>query len=203
MKKGGDLFDAITTATKYSESESVEMVNDLMQALAYLHQHNIVHRDIKLENLMVAFVPLNNSQAQRIHADGSIPRRYRQMIKLADFGLAVEVLSNELLFTVCGTPTYVAPEILLEIGYTFPVDIWAAGVIAFILLCGYPPFGNEENDQNMLFDQIIAGKFEFNGRIWASVSQIAKDLITEMLNVEQTTRINAQQVLKHPWLSSL
>ena len=175
------------------------MVNDLMQALAYLHRHNIVHRDIKLENLMVAFVPLTN--LSKTNEEDTIPRRYRQMIKLADFGLAVEISSNELLFTVCGTPTYVAPEILLEIGYSFPVDIWAAGVIGYILLCGFPPFANEENDQDMLFDQIISGKFDFGGRQWAEVSDTAKDLITAMLNTEQSERMTAQQVLKHEWLS--
>ena len=193
------MFDAISAATKYSEPEAAEMVNDLMQAVAYLHRHNLVHRDIKLENLMVAFVPLAN--AARTNEDGTIPRRYRQMIKLADFGLAVEISCNELLFTVCGTPTYVAPEILLEIGYSFPVDVWAAGVIAYILLCGFPPFANEENDQDMLFDQIISGKFDFAGRQWREISNSAKELITAMLNVEQSDRISAPQVLKHEWLS--
>lgn len=197
--QGGDLFDAISVATKYAEREAAEAVNDLVQALAYLHRHNIVHRDIKLENLMVAFVPLTNSTRASLE-DGPVPRRYRQMIKLADFGLAVEINPNELLFTVCGTPTYVAPEILLEIGYTFPVDIWAAGVIAYILLCGYPPFANEENDQDALFDQIISCKFDFEGRQWREISDQAKDLITSLLNVEQSARLTAVQVLKHPWL---
>ena len=192
------MFDAISAASKYSEFEAVEMVNDLMQAVAYLHRHNIVHRDIKLENLMVAFVPLTNSS--RTTSDCPVPRRYRQMIKLADFGLAVEISTNELLFTVCGTPTYVAPEILLEIGYSFAVDIWAAGVIAYILLCGFPPFANEENDQDMLFDQIISGKFDFEGRQWTEVTDLAKDLISAMLNVEQSERMTATQVLHHQWL---
>lgn len=203
------------------------MFRDLMEALAYLHRHHIIHRDIKLENLMVAFVPVstppskNTSSSRNFTGNtrnnnassssfspknepgGGFPgRRYRQAIKLADFGLAAEILPNELLFTVCGTPTYVAPEILLEIGYTYPVDIWAAGVIAFILLCGYPPFANEENNQDLLFDQILAGKFDFDDRHWAEVSEEAKDLIRAMLSTEQSTRLSASQVLAHPWLSS-
>lgn len=228
--KGGDLFDAITSAGRYSESESREMFRDLMEALAYLHRHHIIHRDIKLENLMVAFVPLtattNNSPSKgrtssssfssnsRYSTAAGVPgsssnsiiappgRRYRQAIKLADFGLATEILPNELLFTVCGTPTYVAPEILLEIGYTYPVDIWAAGVIAFILLCGYPPFANEENNQDLLFDQILAGRFDFDDRHWAEVGEPAKALIAAMLNTEQSARLTADQVLAHPWLSA-
>lgn len=233
--QGGDLFDAITSAGRYCESESLEMFRDLMEALAYLHRHHIIHRDIKLENLMVAFVPISTqppppsrntstrnfsgssssrhsylpsssssfSPGSRGSGVGGVPcRRYRQAIKLADFGLATEILPNELLFTVCGTPTYVAPEILLEIGYTYPVDIWAAGVIAFILLCGYPPFANEENNQDLLFDQILAGKFDFDDRHWAEVSEDARALIRAMLSTEQSTRLSADQVLAHPWLTS-
>lgn len=175
------------------------MVNDLVSAISYLHKHNIVHRDIKLENLMVDFVPISSS-TRRIMNQTEVPRRYRQMIKLTDFGLAVDVKHKELLYTVCGTPIYVAPEILLEIGYSFPVDIWAAGVIAYILLCGYPPFNNEENDQDKLFDQIIAGKFEFASTNWADISDSAKQMIRSMLCVDQTKRLSAEQVLNHKWM---
>lgn len=202
LLQGGDLFDAISAANFYDETEAVEMVEDLLQAIAYLHSHRIVHRDIKLENMMVAFVPISNTNSNNDNRIGGGPpsRRYRQMIKLADFGLAVEIGHHELLFTVCGTPTYVAPEILLEIGYSFPVDIWAAGVIAYILLSGYAPFANEDNDQDALFDQIIAGKFDFTGRQWTQVSGHAKSLINSMLTVEQSERIGADQALRHRWI---
>src|SRR5699024_224072 len=170
------------------------MITDLVTAIQYLHHRNIVHRAIKSENLMVPLVPVSggNGNHQR--------RRYRQMIKLADFGLAVEIRSNERLFTVCGTPTYVAPEILLEVGYGLPVDIWAAGVIAYILLSGYPPFANEDNDQDRLFDQIIAGAFEFTDSQWRDISPDARQLIRSMLCVDQRRRLTADQVLEHPWL---
>ncbi|KAM4714163.1 serine/threonine-protein kinase DCLK2-like isoform 2-T3 [Anableps anableps] len=121
LVKGGDLFDAITSSTKYSERDASAMVFNLAGAIKYLHRMNIVHRDIKPENLLVCEYP-----------DGT------KSLKLGDFGLATVVEGP--LYTVCGTPTYVAPEIIAETGYGLKVDIWAAGVIAYILLCGFPPF---------------------------------------------------------------
>ena len=181
------------------------MISDLLNALNYLHQMNIVHRDIKLENLLVSYVPIpmndnNDSSNNETINNKNLQRQYRRMIKLADFGLAVQIEPGEKLYTVCGTPTYVAPEILLEIGYSFPVDIWAAGVILYILLSGQPPFANEENDQIQLFDQIITGNFDLIGPQWRHVSSSAKCMILSMLVVQQTKRITAQQVLNHRWL---
>lgn len=118
---GGDLFDAIASAKKYTERDAGGMLFNLCSALHYLHSNSIVHRDVKPENLFVNNLP-----------DGS------KILKLGDFGLATEV--KDKLFTVCGTPTYVAPEILAETGYGTRVDVWSAGVITYILLCGYPPF---------------------------------------------------------------
>lgn len=182
LVKGGDLFDAIATATKYTERDASGMVYNLGSALRYLHSLNIVHRDIKPENLLVME-----------HEDGS------KSLKLGDFGLAVE--ATEPLFTVCGTPTYVAPEILAETGYGLKVDIWAAGVITYILLCGFPPFFSETNDQDELFDQILAGKYEFNSPYWDDVSNSAKELITQMLQLHPERRYSATQVLEHPWVA--
>lgn len=121
LVKGGDLFDAITSSTKYTERDGSAMVYNLANALRYLHGLSIVHRDIKPENLLVCEYP-----------DGT------KSLKLGDFGLATVVEGP--LYTVCGTPTYVAPEIIAETGYGLKVDIWAAGVITYILLCGFPPF---------------------------------------------------------------
>ncbi|XP_070613905.1 serine/threonine-protein kinase DCLK2 isoform X3 [Erythrolamprus reginae] len=121
LVKGGDLFDAITSSTKYTERDGSAMVYNLASALKYLHGLSIVHRDIKPENLLVCEYP-----------DGT------KSLKLGDFGLATVVEGP--LYTVCGTPTYVAPEIIAETGYGLKVDIWAAGVITYILLCGFPPF---------------------------------------------------------------
>uniref|UniRef100_A0A4W5JSX3 Protein kinase domain-containing protein n=1 Tax=Hucho hucho TaxID=62062 RepID=A0A4W5JSX3_9TELE len=121
LVKGGDLFDAITSTNRYTERDASGMLYNLANAIKYLHSLNIVHRDVKPENLLVYE-----------HADGS------KSLKLGDFGLATVV--DGPLYTVCGTPTYVAPEIIAETGYGLKVDIWAVGVIAYILLCGFPPF---------------------------------------------------------------
>lgn len=181
--KGGDLFDAITLANKYTEVDATQMIHDLSSALSYLHSLNIVHRDVKPENLLI-------SDTNGIKS-----------LKLGDFGLAVEIEDNERLYSVCGTPTYVAPEILAETGYGKEVDIWAAGVITYILLCGFPPFANEDNDQDLLFDQILSGSFEFTQPFWDTISDSAKELITEMLEVDPNRRITAAQVIDHRWVA--
>ncbi|KAM9335492.1 serine/threonine-protein kinase DCLK2-like [Symphorus nematophorus] len=182
LVKGGDLFDAITSSTKYSERDASAMVSNLAGAIKYLHRMNIVHRDIKPENLLVCEYP-----------DGT------KSLKLGDFGLATVVEGP--LYTVCGTPTYVAPEIIAETGYGLKVDIWAAGVITYILLCGFPPFRSENNVQEELFDQILRGKLEFPSPDWDTISLPAKMLISQMLQVNVDTRFTAEEVLSHPWVT--
>ncbi|CAL8281037.1 unnamed protein product, partial [Arctogadus glacialis] len=182
LVKGGDLFDAITSTNRYTERDASGMLYNLANAIKYLHSLNIVHRDIKPENLLVYE-----------HADGS------KSLKLGDFGLATVVEGP--LYTVCGTPTYVAPEIIAETGYGLKVDIWAAGVITFILLCGFPPFRGSIEDQEILFDQILMGQLEFPLPYWDHVSDTAKELIRSMLEVESEQRYTALQVLEHPWVT--
>ncbi|TDG99518.1 hypothetical protein EPR50_G00194510 [Perca flavescens] len=156
LVKGGDLFDAITSSTKYSERDSSAMVFNLAGAVKYLHRMNIVHRDIKPENLLVCEYP-----------DGT------KSLKLGDFGLATVVEGP--LYTVCGTPTYVAPEIIAETG--------------------------ENNVQEELFDQILRGKLEFPSPDWDAISLPAKMLISQMLQVNVDTRFTAEEVLSHPWVT--
>uniref|UniRef100_A0AAR2KYG1 non-specific serine/threonine protein kinase n=1 Tax=Pygocentrus nattereri TaxID=42514 RepID=A0AAR2KYG1_PYGNA len=182
LVKGGDLFDAITSTNKYTERDASGMLYNLASAIKYLHSLNIVHRDIKPENLLVYE-----------HQDGS------KSLKLGDFGLATVV--DGPLYTVCGTPTYVAPEIIAESGYGLKVDIWAAGVITYILLCGFPPFRGSTEDQEALFDQILMGQLDFPLPYWDNVSDSAKELITCMLQVEVNQRYTALQVLDHPWVN--
>ncbi|XP_029206658.2 serine/threonine-protein kinase DCLK2-like isoform X5 [Acropora millepora] len=179
LVKGGDLFEAIVKATKYTEKDACHMIRDLASALEYLHSMNIVHRDIKPENLLVVNYSDNTKS-----------------LKLADFGLATEVKTP--MFLVCGTPTYVAPEILDETGYGLKVDIWAAGVITYILLCGFPPFRSPDQDE--LFDLILAGEFEYLSPFWDDISDSAKDLINHMLVVDDITRFSALEVLNHSWI---
>ncbi|XP_069715958.1 serine/threonine-protein kinase DCLK3 isoform X2 [Phaenicophaeus curvirostris] len=177
---GGDLFDAIIESVKFTEHDAAVMITDLCEALVYIHSKNIVHRDLKPENLLVQH-----------NADKSTT------LKLADFGLAKQVTKP--IFTVCGTPTYVAPEILAEKGYGLEVDMWAAGVILYILLCGFPPFRSQERDQEELFQIIQLGHYEFLSPYWDNISA-AKDLITRLLIVDPQKRYTARQVLQHPWI---
>ncbi len=121
------------------------------------------------------------------------------MLKLADFGLAMEV--KEPIYTVCGTPTYVAPEILRESGYGLRVDMWAAGVITYIMLCGFPPFRSVQRRQSELFDLIQSGTFEFLSPYWDEVSDDAKDLVSNLLVVEIPKRYSAEQALNHKWVT--
>uniref|UniRef100_A0A672KKG9 Serine/threonine-protein kinase DCLK2 n=1 Tax=Sinocyclocheilus grahami TaxID=75366 RepID=A0A672KKG9_SINGR len=182
LVKGGDLFDAITSSTKYTERDARLMVFNLAAALKYLHRMCIVHRDIKPENLLVCEYP-NGIKS----------------LKLGDFGLATVVEGP--LYTVCGTPTYVAPEIITESGYGLKVDIWAAGVITYILLCGFPPFRSENNLQEDLFDQILVGRLEFPSPFWDNITDSAKELIGHMLQVNVEARYTAEDVLSHPWVT--
>uniref|UniRef100_A0A3Q3WRY5 Serine/threonine-protein kinase DCLK2 n=1 Tax=Mola mola TaxID=94237 RepID=A0A3Q3WRY5_MOLML len=182
LVKGGDLFEAIKSSNKYTERDASCMLFNLASAIKYLHSLNIVHRDIKPENLLVYE-----------HQDGS------RSLKLGDFGLATVV--NGPLYAVCGTPTYVAPEIVAETGYGLKVDIWAAGVITYILLCGFPPFHGGGEDEEALLEQILSGVLDFPGPYWDNVSDNAKALITGMLRVEVDQRYAAVQVLDHPWVN--
>ncbi|XP_072797065.1 serine/threonine-protein kinase DCLK3 [Vicugna pacos] len=181
--QGGDLFDAIIESVKFPERDAALMLMDLCKALVHMHDRRIVHRDLKPENLLV----------QR-NEDKSTT------LKLADFGLAKHVVRP--IFTVCGTPTYVAPEILSEKGYGLEVDMWAAGVILYILLCGFPPFRSPERDQDELFNIIQLGRFEFLAPYWDNISDAAKDLVSRLLVVDPKKRYTAHQVLQHPWIET-
>uniref|UniRef100_A0A8C4ZCQ5 Doublecortin-like kinase 3 n=1 Tax=Gadus morhua TaxID=8049 RepID=A0A8C4ZCQ5_GADMO len=152
LVNGGDLFEAIARRGKFPEDEAGLIVADVSGALSYIHSKSIVHRDLKPENLLVS--------------GWSHPG---DVLKLGDFGLAMVV--TEPIFTVCGTPTYVAPEILSETGYGLSVDVWALGVILYILLCGFPPFRSQDRDQEELFKLIREGKVHFLSNYWDPVSE--------------------------------
>ncbi|GFS13175.1 serine/threonine-protein kinase DCLK1-like [Elysia marginata] len=184
LVKGGDLFDAIaSTSSKYTEQDASGMLYNLASALEYLHSLHIVHRDVKPENILI-----------REHEDGT------KSLKLGDFGLATEVDGPQ--YVVCGTPTYVAPEVIAETGYGVKIDVWSAGVIAYILLCGFPPFSSPTENQEELFDMIIKGNFTFPSPHWDDVSDSAKDVISGMLNIDANQRLSATQVLEHKWVAN-
>lgn len=182
---GGELFDRICEKAKYTEREARDLVHQLASAIAFAHSKGIAHRDLKPENILLK------------------SRTDDTSIKLADLGFA-KLFSTQspLMTTPCGTPGYVAPEILSGKPYEAGVDIWSAGVIFYILLCGYPPFASENDDQKELFAQIREGRYEFDPREWGVVSEQAKDLIRNILVVDPRKRFTAEQILRHPWMQA-
>ncbi|XP_044190977.1 serine/threonine-protein kinase DCLK3 [Thunnus albacares] len=184
LVSGGDLFEAISERGKFSEAEAGLMVSDVSEALNYIHCKSIVHRDLKPENLLI----------ERVAA--GICR-----LKLGDFGLAMVV--TEPVFTICGTPTYVAPEILSETGYGIAVDVWALGVILYILLCGFPPFRSRDRDQEELFQLIKQGQLHFLPPYWDPISEEARCLVRALLQSDPTVRLTAEQTLLHPWVKAM
>ncbi|KAK6301864.1 hypothetical protein J4Q44_G00279170 [Coregonus suidteri] len=178
---GGELFEDIVAREYYSEADASQCINQILESVQHIHQHDIVHRDLKPENLLLA------------------SKMKGAAVKLADFGLAIEVQGDQQAwFGFAGTPGYLSPEVLRKDPYGKPVDIWACGVILYILLVGYPPFWDE--DQHKLYQQIKAGAYDFPSPEWDTVTPEAKNLINQMLTINPSKRITADQALKHPWI---
>ncbi|XP_049324409.1 calcium/calmodulin-dependent protein kinase type II subunit beta isoform X36 [Astyanax mexicanus] len=178
---GGELFEDIVAREYYSEADASHCIHQILDSVSHIHQHDIVHRDLKPENLLLASKCKNAA------------------VKLADFGLAIEVQGDQQAwFGFAGTPGYLSPEVLRKEAYGKPVDIWACGVILYILLVGYPPFWDE--DQHKLYQQIKAGAYDFPSPEWDTVTPEAKNLINQMLTINPAKRITAQEALKHPWV---
>ncbi|XP_062319653.1 calcium/calmodulin-dependent protein kinase type II subunit gamma isoform X13 [Osmerus eperlanus] len=178
---GGELFEDIVAREYYSEADASQCINQILESVHHIHQHDIVHRDLKPENLLLA------------------SKLKGAAVKLADFGLAIEVQGEQQAwFGFAGTPGYLSPEVLRKDPYGKPVDIWACGVILYILLVGYPPFWDE--DQHKLYQQIKAGAYDFPSPEWDTVTPEAKNLINQMLTINPAKRITADQALKHPWV---
>ncbi|XP_017344905.1 calcium/calmodulin-dependent protein kinase type II subunit beta isoform X24 [Ictalurus punctatus] len=178
---GGELFEDIVAREYYSEADASHCIHQILDSVNHIHQHDIVHRDLKPENLLLASKCKNAA------------------VKLADFGLAIEVQGEQQAwFGFAGTPGYLSPEVLRKEAYGKPVDIWACGVILYILLVGYPPFWDE--DQHKLYQQIKAGAYDFPSPEWDTVTPEAKNLINQMLTINPAKRITAQEALKHPWV---
>ncbi|XP_069045382.1 calcium/calmodulin-dependent protein kinase type II subunit gamma isoform X2 [Lepisosteus oculatus] len=178
---GGELFEDIVAREYYSEADASQCIHQILESVNHIHQHDIVHRDLKPENLLLA------------------SKLKGAAVKLADFGLAIEVQGDQQAwFGFAGTPGYLSPEVLRKDPYGKPVDIWACGVILYILLVGYPPFWDE--DQHKLYQQIKAGAYDFPSPEWDTVTPEAKNLINQMLTINPAKRITADQALKHPWV---
>ncbi|XP_067672566.1 calcium/calmodulin-dependent protein kinase type II delta chain-like isoform X3 [Haliotis asinina] len=187
---GGELFEDIVAREFYSEADASHCMQQILESVNYCHLHGIVHRDLKPENQLLSSKPENLLLASK--AKGAA-------VKLADFGLAIEVQGDQQAwFGFAGTPGYLSPEVLRKDPYGKPVDIWACGVILYILLVGYPPFWDE--DQHRLYAQIKAGAYDYPSPEWDTVTPEAKNLINSMLTVNPAKRITASEALKHPWI---
>ncbi|KDO21169.1 CAMK/CAMK1 protein kinase [Saprolegnia parasitica CBS 223.65] len=178
--EGGELFERIALMEYYSEKEARDLVKTLLEAIAYCHSVGVVHRDLKPENILMTS-----------KADNSA-------IKIADFGFAKQDTNG--LSTTCGSPEYVAPEIISRPDATYgkSVDIWSIGVITYVLLAGYTPF--HDPNQNILFDNIVNGRFYFYDPDWSEVSQDAKDFVSRALELDPKVRPTALDLLQDPWI---
>eukprot|EP00698_Gefionella_okellyi_P008828 TRINITY_DN2210_c0_g1_i1.p1 TRINITY_DN2210_c0_g1~~TRINITY_DN2210_c0_g1_i1.p1 ORF type:complete len:363 (+),score=39.83 TRINITY_DN2210_c0_g1_i1:75-1091(+) len=181
---GGELFDRIIDRGHFSEADASEAILSIVRAVQYIHGMGIVHRDLKPENLLMTS-----------KADDAV-------IKLADFGLSSVKDARTYMTTVCGTPGYVAPEVLSSEtagGYGKEVDLWSIGVILYILLCGFPPFYHDNNA--LLFAAIKKGEYDFPSPYWDKISDSAKSLVRGLLTVDPKQRFTVDNVLAHPWIA--
>jgi len=177
---GGELFDRIVEKGSYSEEDARILVRKIVSAIEYLHDKNIAHRDLKPENLLVK------------------SKEDDTEVKIADFGLSKIIDKDKMMQTACGTPGYVAPEVLNAEGYDKEVDMWSIGVITYILLCGFPPFYSESVPE--VFEQIMKAEYDYPEEYWEDISEEAKDFIDNLLVVDVAHRMTAKQSFEHPWL---
>lgn len=175
---GGELFDFIQTNGAVSEEIAANIIGQILLALNYLHKNNIIHRDLKPENLIFEVKEPN------------------ALLKLIDFGSSKRTQRNEHLRTTFGTIYYIAPEVLQH-NYDFKCDIWSCGVIAYILICGKPPFNGQRDSE--IIKKIKAGKVDMEKGIWKDVSEETKSFIAKMLTLDPNTRPTAKELLKDPF----
>ncbi|XP_041454022.1 serine/threonine-protein kinase H1-like [Lytechinus variegatus] len=188
LATGGELFDRIVTRGNFTERDATRVLHMVLDAMRYLHGLGITHRDLKPENLLY-YHPGNESK-----------------IMITDFGLAsfrknAEGPENNMMRTICGTPEYISPEILLRKPYTQSVDLWAIGVVAYILLSGRMPF--DDDNRTRLYRKILRAKYSFTGDPWKDVSPAGKDFIDKLLVINPSERMTASQAMKHPWIVTM
>uniref|UniRef100_A0A3P9LTU5 Calcium/calmodulin-dependent protein kinase IGa n=1 Tax=Oryzias latipes TaxID=8090 RepID=A0A3P9LTU5_ORYLA len=181
LVSGGELFDRILDKGVYTEKDASRVIKQVLQAVSYLHQNSIVHRDLKPENLLF----FNTDENAKI--------------MVSDFGLS-KTPEHGVMSTACGTPGYVAPEVLAQKPYSKAVDCWSIGVIAYILLCGYPPFFEE--NETRLFSKIMRAEYAFHSPFWDDISESAKDFVRNMMEKNPLKRFTTEQALRHPWIAA-
>ncbi|XP_004370852.1 serine/threonine-protein kinase H2 [Trichechus manatus latirostris] len=182
LATGGELFDRLIAQRSFTEQDAVRILRMVADGIRYLHALRITHRDLKPENLLY-YHPGAESK-----------------ILITDFGLANSgnKSGDWTMRTLCGTPEYIAPEILLRKPYTSAVDMWALGVITYVLLSGLLPFDDESHAR--LYRKILRGKYNYTGEPWPNISCLAKDFIDKLLILDASHRMSAGQALDHPWV---
>ena len=174
--QGKEFMEYLNKKGKLKESEACKFFHQIIAGLDYLHQCGIAHRDFKPENILLT----NDSQ----------------ILKIIDFGLSNTYKKGQLLNTGCGSPCYVPPEMIKEVGYNGALtDIWSAGVILYLMLCGNLPFYHDDNQ--ILYEKILSGKYETPSHL----SEDAKDILSKLLEVDPKKRINFEGIKSHPWFS--
>lgn len=180
--RNGELFDYLTSVVTLNEKKTRYIMRQILEALIHIHGHGIVHRDLKPENILL---------------DDAMN------VKITDFGFARVLKAEEHLKELCGTPNYLAPEVLRAgmyedaEGYSHPVDMWACGVIMYTLLVGCPPFWHRK--QMIMLRNIMEGKYSFDSPKWADISEPPKDLIKKLLIVDPKSRLTVTEALEHPF----
>ncbi|XP_010448965.1 PREDICTED: calcium-dependent protein kinase 15 [Camelina sativa] len=176
---GSELFDRIIAQGHYSEKAAAGVIRSILNVVHICHFMGVIHRDLKPENFLLASTDDN------------------AMLKATDFGLSVFIEEGKVYRDIVGSAYYVAPEVLRR-SYGKEIDVWSAGIILYILLCGVPPFWAE--NEKGIFDEILKGEIDFKSKPWPSISESAKDLVRKLLTKDPKKRISAAQALEHPWI---
>ncbi|NXA34387.1 STK33 kinase, partial [Eudromia elegans] len=183
----GELKNILHSKGHFTENETRHIIQSLASAIAYLHKKDIVHRDLKLENILVKSSDIDEANEMKLN------------IKVTDFGLAVQKAGGSVFQSICGTPMYMAPEVISAHDYSQQCDVWSIGVIMYMLLCGEPPFMASLEEK--LFELIRKGDLCFKNAVWETVSEAAKQVLRLLLKVDPAHRITANELLDNQWIT--